>query len=276
MFAARDLVDPTTRDNLLRMSSERPSIVEVNWTTLIRELFVTTLGILLALGLNAWWGRRQDRAREQVYLRQLAADVDRTLAPENLPAAVEQEDRAARATVTLLRAFRAVTPPPSDSVVRWLYDAESFRSFTPLTGTARALIDGHDIALIRNDSLRALIIAMVALIDENAIRVHDYQLKWQAQAEALEQNTDYIALKTRVLGPVATDSAARTDASFELPQGPRREPFAATDYRALLHNQDVYRALVKMNTAHRNTLEILRRELDGLRSARPLFPHSGA
>ncbi len=58
---------------------------------------------------------------------------------------------------------------------------------------------------------------------------------------------------------------------FEIPSSPRREPFPATDYDALLRTRDVYRAIVKMNTAHKNTLELLRRELDGLRTVRPLF-----
>ncbi|MDQ2668768.1 MAG: hypothetical protein M3Z05_22630, partial [Gemmatimonadota bacterium] len=53
--------------------------------------------------------------------------------------------------------------------------------------------------------------------------------------------------------------------------GPRREPFPATDYPGLLKNRGVYRAIVKMNTAHRNTLDILRGELSGLRAVRAVF-----
>lgn len=253
------------------MPLSRPTLVEVNWTTLLRELFVTTLGVLIALALNSWWGVREDRARERAYLRQLTADVDRSLAPANLPDALAKESRAARATVALLRAFRTPTPPPADSIARWLYDAETFTVYTPLTATAHAIVSSRDIALIRDENVRIVIVAMAATVDQNATRTHDYQLKWQAQAEALERSTDYLALKMRVLGPVATDSAARTDSTFEIPAGARREPFPPTDYTALLRDREVYRALVKMNTAHRNTLDILREEDRGLRAIRPLF-----
>ena len=45
----------------------------------------------------------------------------------------------------------------------------------------------------------------------------------------------------------------------------------ARDYLGLLKNRGVYRALVEMNTAHRNTLDILRGELSGLRAVRAVF-----
>lgn len=242
---------------------------------LVGELVVTTLGVLIALALNSWWSERQDRLRERVYLRQLTSDIDRSLLPTNLPEALAKETRSAQATVALLRAFRAATPPPPDSIARWLYDAQAFTVYTPITATARTLISSRDIGLIRNDSARGIIVAMAATVDDYAMRTHDYHLKWQAQAEELERSTDYIGLKARVLGTAATDSAARADLSFEIPPGPRREPFPATDYAALLRNRDVYRALVKMNTAHRNTVEILLTEARGLAAIRPVFAGPG-
>jgi hypothetical protein len=237
----------------------RPSLVELDWTTLARELVVTMLGVLIALALNSWWGVRQDHARERGYIRQVLADVDRSLAPSNLPRAEARERRAEQATIALLRAFRTPTAPPDDSIARWLYEAEDFTAYTPLTAAAHALISSRDLALIRRDSVRTIIIAMTATIDERATRMHDYQLKWQAQAEALEQYTDFVALRARVAG---------ADSVPELPTGARREPWPAISYAALLQNRDVYRALVKMNTAHRNTHDILLEELNGLSAIR--------
>ena len=39
------------------------------------EFLVVVTGILVALALNAWWGSRQDAAREQAYVRQLRAEL---------------------------------------------------------------------------------------------------------------------------------------------------------------------------------------------------------
>jgi hypothetical protein len=240
----------------------RPTIVELDWTTLLRELIVTTLGVLIALALNSGWGVRQDHLRERAYLRQLTADIDRSIAPANLPRAEAREARAEQATVALLRAFRAPAATPADSLARWLYDAQDFTAYTPINATAHALISSRDLSLIRDDSVRMIVIAMASTIDDRATRMHDYQLKWQAQAEALEQYTDFVALRARVVG---------ADSVPELPRGARREPWPQTDYAALMRNRDVYRALVKMNTAHRNAHDILREELDGLRNIRPVF-----
>ncbi len=249
----------------------RARITEASWEVIVRELLVTTIGVLIALALNSWWSVRQDHKREHVYLVQLIADVDRSLAPSNLPSAITVEERATRATVQLLRAYRLPTPPPADSIARWLFDAETFSAYTPLTGTARALLTTSDIGLIRNDSVRTLIVAMVAGIDDFAARTHDHALRWQAESAELEQYTDYIALRARVLGPAVSDSTARSDSSYPIAPGPHREPFPVTDYQALLNNRGVYRALVKMNTAHRNTLDILHTELSGLRAVRTVF-----
>lgn len=139
------------------MRFTRPAIRD--WKTLWRELLVTFVGVLLALVVSAWWTGRQDRARERAYMRQITADIDRSLATSNLPAAIAAESKAARANVALLRAFRAPAPPPADSIARWLYDAEDYKAFTPFTGTARAMLSTGDINLIHNDSVRAIIVA---------------------------------------------------------------------------------------------------------------------
>lgn len=184
----------------------RPAVSD--WRTLARELAVTFVGVLLALAASAWWGERQDRSRERAYMAQLTSDVDRALAPSKLPASVAAESSAALATVHLIRAFRAPKPPPADSIAQWLFAAESFDSYVPPLGTARALLSTGDINLIRSDIVRAIVVAMVSGAEDMVSRTHDYRLKWQAQAEDLERYTDFIALSARTRGSVSTDSAA--------------------------------------------------------------------
>jgi hypothetical protein len=61
------------------------------------EFFVVITGVLVALGLQAWYQNRQDRAREGVYLTQIVADLRET------------ESRIARADSAYQRGDHAIT-----------------------------------------------------------------------------------------------------------------------------------------------------------------------
>ena len=72
----------------------RGRLHQIDWRAKARwfgaEYLIIVLGVLTAVGINAWWGDRQDAAKEQTYLRQLAADLAET---ERIVA--ERDDRMA-------------------------------------------------------------------------------------------------------------------------------------------------------------------------------------
>ena len=78
-----------------------PSPRRWDWRPKLRwfgaEYLIVVLGVLTAVGINAWWQGRQDVAQEQVYLRQLVADLRETVRlTEETDAYMAPIDRASR------------------------------------------------------------------------------------------------------------------------------------------------------------------------------------
>ena len=117
------------------------------------EFLVVVTGVLVALGVQSLYQRREDGRREIAWLRQLAAELQAT------EAAMAEADSfvgsADRSGARLLRAYRAPVPP--DSIVAWLNDTGRFAFHLPVTGTAEAFVASGDLQLVRSDSLRGAI-----------------------------------------------------------------------------------------------------------------------
>ena len=211
------MVEPTKP--LLLKPGEEPSPrwrwkrPEVDWRSKVRwlgaEYLVIVLGVLTAVGINAWWGERQDRTNEQEYLRQLAADLRET------EQAMDAMDRYMlpfeRAPRRLAQAHFLTQPPPRDSVIAWAAVAPVYETVGPVLGTAEALVSAGDLRLIQDDSLR---VAITAYLDDSRGYVRSYE-RWQASL--LAHTGDYVALApisqifAEAIGTGALDSLDRAD-----------------------------------------------------------------
>jgi hypothetical protein len=140
-------------------------------------------GVLTAVAINAWWGARQDAAREHTYLVQLAEDLRET---EAAIAAADSLLAPTRVAATqLVRAFYLAPPPARDSILAWFSDAWVFETVRPTLATAEALVATGDLGLLRNGALRS---ALTAYLDRNraAIVSHDeFVRRWTVNIDAL-------------------------------------------------------------------------------------------
>ena len=104
----------------------------------------------------------------------MVEDIDRSLTSGESPERVVQEirrlarDRAIAARVSFGHTGTRRTPSHTGC------SGGDVQSYTPLTSAARALLSTGDINLIRNDSVRTIITAVVATVDANAMQMHDY------------------------------------------------------------------------------------------------------
>ncbi len=184
-----------------------------NWRPKLRwfatEYLIVVLGVLTAVGINAWWQSRQDRAMEQFYLRQVATDLYET------EQAVARIDRSMvpleRAPRRLAQAYFLAELPPRDSIVAWASVAPSHLPTSPVLGTVEALVTSGDIGLIRDDSLR---IAIVTYLDDTRSDVRGYH-EWQ---QMLAQHTStflaeapFAEVLAEQIGPAALDSLDQAD-----------------------------------------------------------------
>jgi hypothetical protein len=141
----------------------RPSAVGRGWVAALREFLVIVTGVLAALAAQAWWERGQERARERDYLHQLLAD---TRENENRIGLAMAEDSASmQAVARVVRALHTPGPlPPNDSMANWTLIALNSSDFQPVTGTYQALLSAGDLRLLRNDSLRGMVVAYAATL----------------------------------------------------------------------------------------------------------------
>jgi hypothetical protein len=250
--ASGDAPAPTPDPGTPETSAPRPRSTiplagRVDWRPKLRwfaaEIVVVVAGVLIALALNAWWGARQGAAREQEYLHQLVEDLQET---ETLYERIERGwTRQGASAGKLLRPYRSSSKPPADSMLQWMGSFVFVQQSTFVTGTATALVETGDLNLIRSDSLRSAITGYLGRIDmqveydvANSERIRDHLTLLRGRVDMIEA-----ALST--YPPGRSDSLARADPAWPVPEAPERA-FAPLDVEAFYRDREVYTALVNV------------------------------
>jgi len=128
----------------------------IPWSRLVAEGAIIVVSILLAFAIDAWWEARGDRVRGQAYLALLASDLRSTLGNNERFGSVA-DSRSDPALARLVQAYYRPELPPEDSLTLWLNDAVTTSLVQPRLGTAQALVQSGDLALIRSDSVKTAI-----------------------------------------------------------------------------------------------------------------------
>ena len=133
----------------------RSAIREQNWFGVLLEIAIVVLGVAIGFQVTSWGQARADRRAEHIYLRQLAADLSAT---EMTIASVDRQLAPSEAAARqLYDQFRSGNPLPTDSILVLISRSTVLLDLNPILGTTEALVATGDLALIRNDSLRAAI-----------------------------------------------------------------------------------------------------------------------
>ena len=218
-----------------------------DWFTAVVEVAVVVLGVVIGFQVTSWGQARSDRAREQVYLRQLAAELRETdwlIIRADSAAAVRDT-----ATTRLLRASYE-PPPPRDSVMIWLYEADYVVSVEPVLGTVEALVSTGDLSLIRDDSLRTALTRYLRDAREHVFVQQDQMQQWHASNRVMLEGLDPAEQYLSVVPPSSTDSLTR-DPLSPFSSSPDRSPYRF-DHEAYLSDPSVHRALFEMYVNQQN------------------------
>ncbi|MFL5386934.1 MAG: hypothetical protein ACJ8GN_30945 [Longimicrobiaceae bacterium] len=234
----------------------------VRW--LAAELTIVVAGILIALAIQNRVNARDDRAREQEYLRQLQADLRETERKVMRSDSIHRvRDRSG---AMLLHAFFTPERPPRDSVLAWALNATWYEPIRPVLGTADALVATGDLALLRDQALRAAVTAYIAesrmLTAEQLAAEENWMRAWQQLGSAL----DYSEGLELLAGP-RVDSLAVANPLSYLPAGRRRRPFPV-DVGAFLTNRDAYDGVANMYWGKKNMAEFRATMLQSARALR--------
>lgn len=122
------------------------------------EFLVVVAGILVALGLQAWWQDRQDASRGAQYQQQVLSDV---LATERTLRDSIAIDRSNYSAAKLLgTALYAPGIPTREQTLQWLTSHSGWIADPrPVLGNVNALIQTGEIRLVSNPEVRRAIIS---------------------------------------------------------------------------------------------------------------------
>jgi len=126
----------------------------------LREGAVIIASVLIALAVDAWWGEREDRVREQAYLSTLVAELDSLRVA--LDTAISRDSLYLSDTKAVLEVLRDSQPPtPRTDSIASIF-ALNYSTFDPPTGTLRLLVTSDQSALILSEETRAALQAAEA------------------------------------------------------------------------------------------------------------------
>lgn len=146
------------------MRFPRPSL-PVSWKYAFGQFVLIVAGVLAALAADSWREGRQERAREEMYLRRLRADFAAN--EQHIQEMIRQEQQVESASLALLGAMHSSVLPPRDSLAAWLGRVRWYSDFKPRTGTYQALLQTGDLALLRNPEVQARLVAFSGLMDNH-------------------------------------------------------------------------------------------------------------
>ncbi|WP_412061304.1 hypothetical protein [Rubrivirga sp. IMCC45206] len=188
-----------------------------NWTAVAIDFVIVVVGVAMGFQVTAWGSERAERAREQVLLRGLRADM--------------VENRATYARVAeirdlhmrQLRDLHALTEPNPPEPDPTLFDSllsafVDWQNLDPTVGRINAVLGSGQISLVRSDSLQAAL------------------ARWPTVLANMEENEQFVAelLTKRVIPYLATRyPVAVVDARAGLIEPVRPNAFPA-QRRALL------------------------------------------
>jgi len=139
-----------------------------SWTSGLRwfaaEFLVVVAGILVALGLQAWWQDRQDSSRGADYQKQILSDVRATERSLRESIVIDQAHYAANRLLST--ALYAPDGPTREQSLQWLQSYSGWIADPrPVLGNVNALIQTGEIRLVSNPEVRRAIISYASVMD---------------------------------------------------------------------------------------------------------------
>lgn len=129
------------------------------------EGVVIVISILLAFGIDAWWGQYQDRADEREAIAQLEVDFEANLLRLDTVRGVHEAALDA-AYEFLARAGVGGPPASAASTAELVYVSLRAWTYDPVLGGINSLIQSGRLGLLRNDSLRVAVAGWPDLVED--------------------------------------------------------------------------------------------------------------
>lgn len=169
----------------------------IPWPRILAEGAAIVVGILLAFSIEAWWQQRNEAAQEQELLQALLEDFSAT--KERVHSWRDFHLSVESSTKTLLQHAISNDSPLAEGNLRRLvsgiiwFDSESYFA----TGALNSLVNGGDLSMIRNDTLRRLLADWPSrIVSAEVIQRQDYEFFREVLTPYLRANARLPLLAT--------------------------------------------------------------------------------
>ena len=220
------------------------AVRDQNWFAVALELIIVVLGVVIGFQVTAWGQARADEAREQTYLRQLAADLRETSRMTTaLDSILYEPDRAGG---LMWAAFYATESPPRDSIFTWRSRLAIIHLARPVLATVEGLVATGDLGLIRDDLLRSAVSTYLETSRTRLTEQEEQQRIWWNGLDRLDQGLDLIEAYHETIGQEALESIAESTSYPPLGETRFRFPL---DVDSFLSDRELLSATWRMTRA---------------------------
>lgn len=196
------------------------AIAEQNWVTVILEVVIVVVGIFLGLQASEWSQNREDRRTEVVYLKRIASDLDASLTQTT--SNQEFQTRHARYGALVLQALRKcdLQPDQRDQFASGIYLVAKHSAAAFVQASLQELLSAGRLTIIRNSSLRQMLVEMLQAYDDHLFYMSDVQLRVAPHVNYIDSVAPIIVDST--IGGGVDVTWDMLDADFEKLCGDRR------------------------------------------------------
>ena len=153
------------------------AIAEQNWSTVLLEVVVVIVGIYLGLQASEWSQYRDDRRAEIVYLERIATDLETSLSQTAI--SKEFQIRHAKYGELVIQALREcdLRSDQRDQFASGIYLVAKHNAAAFVQASLQELLSVGRLTIIRNSSLRQMLVEMLQLYDDHLFYMSDVQLR---------------------------------------------------------------------------------------------------
>ena len=153
----------------------------------IGEIILVVIGILIALQINNWNNERIDRQREKKYLTNITKDLKKDL--DRLDFLIKfREDRLV-GDHKLINHINGKPIENLDSISKYIVNAMMEEKFSPNNTTFLELTNSGNLNLIKNDSIKTLLLELEQLYKDNILSIEHETFDYREYISKPSNNT---------------------------------------------------------------------------------------
>lgn len=208
--------------------------LQIDWRVALGQVFLTALGVALALAGDAWWTHHQEHVRE---MGDLHAALDAARTNEKIVRQAMYEDSITLSYQTRMRDWldHKIEASP-DSIDDYLGYSQWWSDAKPLTGVFAMIVESGDINFVRDPKLRVLLPTYLGEIESRVREAELFDNTFLQKGGPTLSNPDYRRFMANPEAAEAAQLRKSVDLSVAVETQMTLTDNAISFYRIMLRN----------------------------------------